>query len=162
ASGGYVAAPPTCTADGSYEVIDDQAPVELPTWFADLLDPPSQPPSPKGSRPRAPDLDDPRVAGYVSAAVEGELRRVTAAGQGQRNHTLFTASAAIGQLVGAGLYSASCAHEALMQAAAVHVGVNRFTDTEARRTIASGLSTGQQQPRRLPADLATSSSGGRT
>ncbi len=164
AAGGYVAAPPTCIADGTYDVIDDQAPVELPAWFVDLLSPASLPAETVEPPPlllQACDAEDPRVAGHVAAAVEGELTRVAAAGQGQRNHTLFTASAAIGQLIGAGLYSETCATEALTRAAAVHIGINRFTETEARRTIASGLSTGQQQPRRLPVDLVTATTGGR-
>jgi hypothetical protein len=88
-----------------------------------------------------------RLDAYVRAALDGETARVASAEPGNRNHTLFTAAANLGQLVGADLLDDSVAGEALLTAASRHIGVDHFTRREAERTIASGLATGRRQPR---------------
>lgn len=153
-TGGYVVAPPTETADGSYEIIDDQHPVELPMWFSALLETPAR------SAPRADgntctiDLRSPRVDRYVSAAVDGELRRVVSACEGRRNDALFVASVAIGQLVGAELMSRAEAETTLELAANGHLAAGAYSQSQARKTIASGLTRGQREPRQLPGNFA--------
>jgi hypothetical protein len=66
-------------------VIDDGTPVELPAWLAQLLTP---------AVPRTPaDVDDgPRGEGYGAVALAGEVDRVLAAPQGQRNAALNRAA----------------------------------------------------------------------
>jgi hypothetical protein len=39
------------------------------------------------------------------------------------------------------------AWQTLLEAASVHIGIENFTETEARRTIASGLQAGRMRPR---------------
>ena len=153
AAGGYVVAPPTGTADGRYRVTDDRPPARLPDWFAVLLTapapPPSEPPPATGAR-SVEALDR-----YVAAAIDGELRRLAAAGPGTRNNTLFTVAVALGQLVGAGLLDHQLAHHTLQEAASAHVAAGAYSHRQALQTIASGLHRGAQQPRRLPAEAAS-------
>jgi hypothetical protein len=88
-----------------------------------------------------------RSAGYVAAAVAGEIAHVQAARSGARNQTLFCAALALGQLVGAGLVDETTVRDVLLAACVDHVGVDGFTAAEANTTIASGLARGKTQPR---------------
>ena len=154
-AGGYVVAPPTRTTDGPYRRTDQRSPVELPTWFAALLDPPRHQPNPR----RLTDQDlglthvSAALASYVTAAVTGELNRLAAAGPGSRNNTLFTTAVALGQLVGARVLDHHEAHHSLLEAASGHVAAGAYTRAQAEQTIASGLHRGAGQPRRLPTHL---------
>jgi hypothetical protein len=149
--GGYVVAPPTRihppthTHTGAYRVVQGNRPAPLPGWLADLLAtpprPPSTPPPPGGTL----------TSGYVRAAVEGETTRVRRAAEGTRNHTLFTAAVALGQLVGAGVLHPDNATAHLLRACAQHVADGAFTEPQAHATIASGLRAGRTQPRTLRA-----------
>lgn len=156
ATGGLVVAPPTRLSDGrSYAIIDDHPPAELPTWFSQLLRPP-----PKRSKPlrraQLPDGTSDRVRRYVTSALDGELSKVTDdSNQGSSNQTLFCASIAVGQLVGADLVDLAAAETALELAAS---GQTTRADhpnslSEIRSTIRSGLRRGTAQPRQLPIDL---------
>jgi hypothetical protein len=91
----------------------------------------------------------------VASAIESEQRRIASAPTGQRNHTLFTASIAIGQLAGADAITIGEAEELLAGAAQGHVEAGAYSAGQARQTIASGLRRGIAEPRQLPADLAT-------
>jgi hypothetical protein len=81
---------------------------------------------------------------YAEAALRGELERIRRAPVGARNHTLNAAAFSIGTLVGAGLLAGSDVSTSLLRAA-LAVGLS---DSEARRTITSGLEAGIRQPRR--------------
>lgn len=160
ARGGQVVAPPTTIAGHSYQLIDWRVPAPLPGWIDGLLlDRQHQ------SRPGTaggPHNGSQRVsgapagpgggwtarnpAGYVAAALEGEARKV-ATTLTNRNHALFEASIALGQLVAGGALAEHTAHDVLIGAAAVHFGVRDFTRSEAEATIASGLSKGANNPR---------------
>jgi hypothetical protein len=91
-----------------------------------------------------------RCHAYVRAALHGEAGRVAAARVGTRNQTLFRAAASLGELVGAGVLSPDRAAQALLAAAGVHLGVERFTEGEARRVIGNGLARGRRHPRQVP------------
>jgi len=155
--GGYVVAPPTQITDGDYWLLDDHAPVELPPWFSQLLNPPARAPHQRrASIARAETcLRGDRARGYVAAAVASEERRIANASEGQRNHTLFTASIAVGQLVGAQAIDESEAEQLLIAASQPHVAAGAYSAGQARQTIASGLRRGTAEPRRLPSQLTT-------
>ncbi|WP_125775353.1 bifunctional DNA primase/polymerase [Antribacter gilvus] len=146
AAGGYVVAPPTRTNTGLYEVTSYAAPAPLPAWVADLLTGPAAPP-PGTPRTVTPDLD--RVTGYVRAAVEGETTRVRQATEGTRNHALFIAAVALGQLVAGGALTETTATALLLDAAAGHVAARAFTDAEALATVRSGMRRGANNPRTI-------------
>ena len=154
AHGGYVVAPPTATAAGSYWLVDDHPPApDLPPWFAELLAPTprcERPGSSMPSRATVRRLDGNRRNNrYVAGAVASEQQRIAAAPEGQRNHTLFTASIAIGQLVGAQVLDRTVAEQLLAKAAQAHVLVGAYSSSQARQTIASGLRRGSDEPRQL-------------
>jgi hypothetical protein len=91
-----------------------------------------------------------RLPAYLRAAVAGEVVRLTAATEGSRNHTLFVAACALGQLVAGGALSAELVTAELHQAAAA-VGLQ---PAETVATIGSGLPAGARTPRRPDASRA--------
>jgi len=159
--GGYVVAPPTTTQGpdgGEYWLIDDHEPVELPDWFAQLLTTPARPPRPiRSGDHRQLRLIAPtdRARRYVARAIDGELDRIRTAPEGQRNHRLFCASIAVGQLAATGLLDEHEAEQHLLDAAAVHVNAGAYSHHQAQQTIASGMRRGLTEPRQLPADLTS-------
>ena len=119
---------------GGREYVIDRsiAPVPLPEWIADLLDPPARhqaeavPPLPAGAlRP-----------GYVRAAVESELAAVIGAPDGCGNQALNDAALKLGRFVAAGQLPRSQVEE-MLTAAATHGGRRGPAETSA--TIRSGL-----------------------
>ncbi|MBP2417502.1 hypothetical protein ACFFOM_12160 [Microlunatus capsulatus] len=89
-------------------------------------------------------------AGYASAAVRAEVDAVRAARAGQRNHALFCASVALGQLVAGGLLDEAPIRYQLHLACADHIAAGAFTTAEAMATITSGLHRGGLTPRTGP------------
>jgi hypothetical protein len=82
-----------------YRVVCDLDPIALPSWLVTALTPapvPVRAPIPRSSTRR-------RREAYVSAALESEAATVTQAAPGTRAHTLFTAAARLGELIGAGV-----------------------------------------------------------
>ena len=83
---------------------------------------------------------------YAAAALAGELGKVRAAQEGDRNKTLNSAAFAMGQLVGAGALTRGDV-ESELTAAALAVGLG---ERETTATIRSGLDDGTAEPRALP------------
>jgi hypothetical protein len=172
--GGQVAAPPTTRDDGTPYLLTLDAPLlALPGWLADLwpaaYDPAHQPATARAPAGRAEHDGLPpahprpaghagrvdRVTAYVEKAITGEWRRVrgvhgedTTPEKG-RNHTLFTAAVALGQLIGGGHLTTARATAELLDAAGPHLDVCADCARDAPRTIASGLTRGSSQPRHL-------------
>ena len=148
-AGGYVAASPT-VVDRAYRVVEDRPPAPLPDWLALLLTSAARRAPRAVSRPpTAPQRESSagRLARYVTAALTAEAARVSSAPEGQRNHLLFVASLALGQLVGAGQLDEHTARDRLRHACAGHVSAGAFTAAEAEATITSGLTRGAAEPR---------------
>jgi hypothetical protein len=125
--GGYVVGPGSVTARGRYRVVCDDRVRTLPGWLADLAEPPRiarAAPTSMGAGP---------VYGRLRAIVEAVLTSEP----GTRNGRLFWAACRAGEMVAAGKIDAVAAEEALIRAA-VEAGL-RGGETEARRTVASGL-----------------------
>ncbi|GGP36009.1 bifunctional DNA primase/polymerase [Saccharothrix coeruleofusca] len=144
--GGYVVGAGSITDHGQYRPCAETAPADLPTWLVQRLTPK---PPPARTAPIVSRSE--RLPAYVAAAVQGERQRVAAAVSGAHTHTLFVASVALGQLVGAGLLPAATAQDELF-AAALHMITDRCgcTDREVLRTITNGLRAGAERPRRAP------------
>ncbi len=161
-AGGYVLAPGCRLAPrpaaprrpghpgGSYELLDDTDPAELPTWLHQAL---------TEHRPTAVSAPaEPSCAAgrrwsdrYVDAVVRAELDRVQRAGPGQHNTAVFTAARALGQLAAAGALDHGQAEELLTRAATgIAAGPCDCTTRELAASIRSGLTHGARRPRRLP------------
>ena len=130
--GGYVVAPPTRLLQRRYSLVDGYPdPVPLPDWITRTPDrnpyhhsQPSGGPQTADRRPVGGQRSSAQPTGYVAAALAGEIAHVRAAQPGQRNHTLFCASVALGQLVGAGLVDETTVRDLLLAACIDHVGVD--------------------------------------
>ncbi|MBP2321482.1 hypothetical protein JOF56_001867 [Kibdelosporangium banguiense] len=146
AHGGYVVAPWSVVDGRQYEILADQPPAVLPTWLLDKLRPAPLPTTPE----RPVSVSRSRRDRYIDAAVAGEVSRVQNA-TSNRNATLYVAAVALGQLVAGGSLTENDARTALMSGAARHIGVQRFSEREALRTIASGLEKGANRARQVAA-----------
>lgn len=140
--GGQVVAPPTLHASGKrYRWVNWPGHLaQAPDWLVDALRPP--PPV-----PRVPVVLVGRGRGYGEAALGREVERLSMAANGDRNHQLFRSSAAMGELVGAGLIADWQAAQELL-AVAVSIGLSEI---ESRATILSGLNKGARNPRAVSA-----------
>nr|BFD92248.1 bifunctional DNA primase/polymerase [Kitasatospora sp. Xyl93] len=136
AHGGYVVAAGSTVTGRLYTLALDVPPMPLPAWLATLLTPKSPPVATLDTAAMRARIG--RLQAYVQAAVRGETEKVSSAGEGVRNHTLFASSAALGRLVAAGTLPEHDATDALL-AAGQKAGLG---EAECRRTIAKGLARG--------------------
>ena len=140
ANGGYVVGAGSTVDGRSYRVVHEASPAPLPAWLAKLLAPAVLPPE----RPLYVSLSaTDGLDRYLAAAVVGEVQRVERAVTGNRNNALYQASVALGQLVAGGELAASDV-TARLATAAVGKGLH---ESDARRTVASGLRAGARKPR---------------
>jgi bifunctional DNA primase/polymerase-like protein len=146
AHGGYVVAPGSIVDGRPYEILADQPPAPLPAWLLDRLRPAPLPAVPDRPVPVARSRRD----RYVQAAINAEVARVHNA-TSNRNATLYVAAVALGQLAAGGTLTEEEARTALLGGAARHIGVQRFSEREALRTIDSGLRKGANRPRQVAA-----------
>ena len=152
AHGGYVVAPGSVTDTGAYTAVRTGAAAPLPAWLPERLKPAQRPaasprpPAPAVARLARTERRSGRLERYLAAAIEREAASVAAAHQGGRNHRLYCAAVALGQLVGGG-YLADAEAAGPLTAAAHAAGLEAL---ETDRTIASGLAAGAKTPRRLP------------
>ncbi|WP_433503212.1 bifunctional DNA primase/polymerase [Pseudonocardia halophobica] len=152
AHGGYVVAAGSRGEAGSYRLLRRGPVAELPGWLVEALRPaPSPPPSSavSGAGGAVLGLSRGRTGAYVRAIVEREAALVAAAATGTRHDTLLKAARTLGRLVGGGELEEETAREALLDAAAGHVGVDGCTTAEVARTVQDGLAYGRQLPRRI-------------
>jgi hypothetical protein len=143
AHGGYVAAAGSVVDGRQYQVAEDLPVATLPGWLTARLQP-----APLPARTTVTvDVSGSRMGRYVEAALRNEVAKVLQAVEGTRNHTLYTAAVALGQLVAGGALPAELVETALEQAG-MAIGLTAF---ECRNTIESGLKAGTERPRRVAA-----------
>ncbi|MEU4291058.1 bifunctional DNA primase/polymerase [Kribbella sp. NPDC026596] len=147
ACGGYVVGAGSMAAGRRYRTVYDISPAPLPRWLTEALRP-----APLPAQVTTPiRLDTGRRSGYLDAAIRAETERVRTAGEGERNHVLYTASVALGQLVAGGSLSESDVRAALTHAASAQIAAGAYTAWEADKTITSGLRSGAKRPRQVAA-----------
>lgn len=137
AHGGYVVGAGSTVDGRTYQLAEDYPARPLPSWLVQLLR--SDPPPAAAPVTTHPD----RAAAYLTAALHGEIARVLTAAPGTRNHTLYVAAVALGQLVAGGAVDRALVVELL-----THAGQSAgLRSTEVDRTVASGLRAGANRPR---------------
>lgn len=137
-TGGYVVACGSVLDNGTYVTGADEAVADAPDWLVAACQPQATP----AWTGETPSTD--RYDRYIATAVDAETGRVALAPVGTRNDTLNTASYNLGQLVGGGVLDRLDAYAYLL-AAGLRAGLG---ETEADRTICSGLMAGMRSPRR--------------
>lgn len=150
--GGYVVAPGSRYAGGSYRIEQDLPVAPLPSWIADELTARRSPPqvTPTATHSRTPVTDRRRTA-YGKAALRRSADTVATAHEGTRNHTLNREAFRLGRLVGSGVIDHDEAAATLRRAARIA----GLSPGEIDKTITSGLTSGTSRPRSIP-DRATS------
>jgi hypothetical protein len=148
--GGYIIAANSVGRDGPYRVVKDLDIAPLPPWLVSALTKPEPPAPQRASAGTSPPLAGARASAYVRAILDGEADtvRTTRYGQG-RNHALNRAAFTLGRLIGAGELDEPTVRQALLQAAACHIGIEGFTEAEAQRTVTSGVQAGCRHPRHV-------------
>ncbi|MEU8227096.1 bifunctional DNA primase/polymerase [Kribbella sp. NPDC048915] len=147
AHGGYVVGAVSVASGRRYRTVYDIAPAPLPQWLTEALKP-----APAPVQQAAPiQLGTGRRAGYLDSAIRAETNRVRTADQGQRNHVLYTAAVALGQLVAGGSLAELDVRAVLTDAASAQVAAGAYTAWEADKTISSGLRAGAKRPRQVAA-----------
>lgn len=143
--GGYVVAPGSQVDGQLYECAYDATPAPLPAWLAERLTPAPSPPATvtpihtaRGQRPR-----------YLEAAIRAESAKIHQARNGERNAALYAGAVALGQLVAGEALSEVEHEEVLLAAAARHIALGAYSETQARQTIRSGRTAGAKRPRRI-------------
>jgi putative DNA primase/helicase len=154
-TGGLVVLPPSHNEAGSYAWLNDLDPAPLPQTWVDFL---KERPRPEVERKPAPGIVAMESTAYGRKALEAECQAVASEPQGSRNARLNQAAFAVGQLVGGGEINEDEARLALQQAA-VACGLN---DSEADKTIRSGLTAGMAEPRQAPGESDWNPNGGQT
>lgn len=144
AHGGYIVAPPSVISTmGAYRVVRDVEPPPLPKWLATLLTPT---PAPTTMSPQPISIRSDRKAAYLCAAIDRQIAHLKAAGaqgEGRRNITLWASAVALGQLVAGRELDEQDVYNAL-EPVARDIGLYVI---ETKKTIASGLRRGAQNPR---------------
>jgi hypothetical protein len=152
--GGYVVVPPSLHATGErYRWVGRLPPAEPPAWLVAHIDRTRvRPRSGMADSRAAAAANPPRdqshhgLRRYAAAALQQELSTLAAAVEGTRNATLNRAAFSLGQLVAVGVLDREHV-TAELERVAEGIGLG---PSEARRTIASGLTAGLEQPRHLP------------
>ncbi|MDX2974269.1 bifunctional DNA primase/polymerase [Kribbella solani] len=147
AHGGYVVGAGSLIAGRPYTTVHDAQALPLPQWLLKALTP-APPPRQQELPVRLPTS---RRTGYLAAAIRAETQRVGTAAEGQRNHVLYTAAVALGQLVAGGSLTETEVRSVLTDAAEAQVAAGAYTAWEADKTISSGLRAGAKRPRRVAA-----------
>lgn len=91
-----------------------------------------------------------REAAWAAKAMQSELAGLQGAVEGTRNHALNAAAFNLGQLVGGGHLERSIIEQSLL-GVAVQIGL---PESEARKTISSGIGSGVLRPRFAPPERA--------
>jgi hypothetical protein len=151
AAGGYVVAAGSLIDGRTYQSVhgQDYPAAALPGWLAEHLTATRAAPPPPPAEARA--IDPSRQSAYLTAALRAEAGRVRTAPAGQRNHALYLAAVALGQLVAGGAITQTQVRSVLEDAAAAHITAGAYTEAEREATITSGLTAGAKRPRQVAA-----------
>ncbi|MEV0289863.1 bifunctional DNA primase/polymerase [Kribbella sp. NPDC050820] len=149
AAGGYVVAAGSVVAGNRYDLVHDVSPAPLAGWLTERLTVPAVVPAPvapvrvhAGHR-----------SAYLDTAVADECRHVVTAAAGEHNNALFMAAQNLGRLVAGGALTEAEVYAALLDAEHQLAATcpEPHSETQAHKTITSGLRAGAKRPRKVAA-----------
>lgn len=142
--GGYVIVPPSIHSSGRpYRWLNEGPAMDAPEWLLERVrEEPKREHHPGASQRTHESSNTP----YALKALELEAAKVRQAPKGTRNEILNKAAFAVGSLVAGGELSETHAENVLLDAAQAA----GLPEREARRTIMSGMESGQKSPRQAP------------
>jgi hypothetical protein len=160
--GGYGIVPPSVVGrehpdrhegqcSGRYQWTTRRARIaELPAWIAELAN--RRDHTREGMQGGTPEhvragMRQTQGREYGEVALQGEAARVATATIGTRNHTLNTAAFRLGRLIAGGELDRADAEQALLAAAEQCGHVTDDGESQAWRTIQSGIAAGMRRPR---------------
>lgn len=146
ASGGYIVAPPSSDARGSWRWVRFGKPGPAPQALVQLLlERPRD-----GNASGVPVRHTASRERYAQAALERETTTLAKALRGGRNRQANASAFSLGQLVGAGLLTREEVERELFAACEANGLVSDDGARAVMATIASGLQAGMQEPRDVP------------
>ncbi|WP_206685944.1 bifunctional DNA primase/polymerase [Kribbella qitaiheensis] len=149
AAGGYVVAAGSVVEGNRYDLVHDVPAAPLPTWLAERLTAPLVAPAPV----LPVQLRTARRSAYLDRAVTDECRHVVTAASEAHNAALFMAAQNLGRLVAGGALPEADVYAALLDAERrlAATCTEPHTETQAHKTITSGLRAGAKRPRKVAA-----------
>jgi hypothetical protein len=142
-AGGYVVLPPSIHPTGNeYQWLRKSMPGHAPSWLYGLIGDHGKPKSNTETRTAA------TASEYGRKALAAELAGLSMATEGTRNDSLNKSAFRMGQLVGGGELCESQV-EASLIGVALAIGLDATTS---KKTIASGMGKGKDEPRRRESD----------
>jgi len=149
AAGGYVVAAGSVVAGNRYTLVHDVPPVPLPGWLTERLTAPAVTPAPA----RSVQLHTGRRSAYLDQAITDECRHVITAAAGEHNDALYMAAQNLGRLVAGGALTEAEVYAALLDAERRLAATcpEPHSETQAHKTITSGLRAGAKRPRKVAA-----------
>ena len=133
--GGYVILPPSVHPCGNqYQWLNKSKPIYAPDWLAEKAAKPEKQPDRTYQGPNSK---------YGLSALSHEMINLSLQSQGSRNETLNQCAFNLGQLIAGGELDESHVTNALLSTA-LTIGL---TESEASKTIRSGLTSGKEKPR---------------
>ena len=148
--GGYVIAAPSVRADGkSYWVIKDADIVDAPEWLLGLVETKEVPTMSMGGvtysdgSERA--VSNPEA--YKKSILENEIKALSDASEGERNHTLFRVAANLYGYVSGGTFDEYEVYSALI--GACYTNGLMADKAEVERTIKSAKNAGVKSPKKI-------------
>lgn len=148
--GGYVIAAPSTRADGkSYRVIKDADIVDAPEWLLGLVETKEVSTMPmdgvtySGGSERA--VSNPEA--YKKSILENEIKALSDASEGERNHTLFRVAANLYGYASGGTFNEYEVYSALI--GACYTNGLMADENEVKRTIKSAKKAGVKSPKKI-------------